>query len=71
MLSGPSGAGKSTLMKKLMKDYEGVFGFSVSRTFLLLLIGFHCNILSAEEAGHSEANAALAKTFVMLTLRLL
>lgn len=32
VLSGPSGAGKSTLMKKLMKDHEGVFGFSVSHT---------------------------------------
>ncbi|KAM3876174.1 guanylate kinase-like [Diretmus argenteus] len=32
VLSGPSGAGKSTLMKKLLKDYEGVFGFSVSHT---------------------------------------
>ncbi|XP_061832165.1 guanylate kinase 1b isoform X3 [Nerophis lumbriciformis] len=32
VLSGPSGAGKSTLMKRLMKDYEGVFGFSVSHT---------------------------------------
>ncbi|KAK2907899.1 guanylate kinase 1b [Channa argus] len=32
VLSGPSGAGKSTLMKKLMKDYEDVFGFSVSHT---------------------------------------
>uniref|UniRef100_A0A3Q1I0H9 Guanylate kinase n=2 Tax=Anabas testudineus TaxID=64144 RepID=A0A3Q1I0H9_ANATE len=32
VLSGPSGVGKSTLMKKLMKDYEGVFGFSVSHT---------------------------------------
>ncbi|XP_028300649.1 guanylate kinase 1b isoform X3 [Gouania willdenowi] len=30
VLSGPSGAGKSTLMKRLMKDHEGVFGFSVS-----------------------------------------
>ncbi|KAG5276029.1 hypothetical protein AALO_G00127130 [Alosa alosa] len=32
VLSGPSGAGKSTLLKRLMKDYEGVFGFSVSHT---------------------------------------
>ncbi|XP_076133711.1 uncharacterized protein LOC143115782 [Alosa pseudoharengus] len=32
VLSGPSGAGKSTLLKRLMKDYEGVFGFSVSYT---------------------------------------
>ncbi|XP_042372518.1 guanylate kinase-like [Plectropomus leopardus] len=32
VLSGPSGAGKSTLMKKLMKDHEGIFGFSVSHT---------------------------------------
>ncbi|KAG9472602.1 guanylate kinase isoform X2 [Eleutherodactylus coqui] len=32
VLSGPSGAGKSTLLKKLLKDYEGVFGFSVSHT---------------------------------------
>ncbi|KAM6962646.1 uncharacterized protein FYW47_008325 [Aplochiton taeniatus] len=32
VLSGPSGAGKSTLMKKLLKDYDGVFGFCVSHT---------------------------------------
>ncbi|KAL2089968.1 hypothetical protein ACEWY4_014656 [Coilia grayii] len=32
VLSGPSGAGKSTLLKRLMRDYEGVFGFSVSHT---------------------------------------
>lgn len=32
VLSGPSGAGKSTLLKKLMKDYDSVFGFSVSHT---------------------------------------
>ncbi|XP_037625813.1 guanylate kinase 1b isoform X1 [Sebastes umbrosus] len=32
VLSGPSGAGKSTLMKRLMKDHEGIFGFSVSHT---------------------------------------
>ncbi|XP_057213196.1 guanylate kinase 1b isoform X2 [Triplophysa rosa] len=32
VLSGPSGAGKSTLLKRLMKEYEGVFGFSVSHT---------------------------------------
>lgn len=32
VLSGPSGAGKSTLMKRLMKDHEGLFGFSVSHT---------------------------------------
>ncbi|KAF3858149.1 hypothetical protein F7725_011350 [Dissostichus mawsoni] len=28
----PSGAGKSTLLKKLMKEYDSVFGFSVSHT---------------------------------------
>uniref|UniRef100_A0A8B9SIA2 Guanylate kinase 1 n=1 Tax=Anas platyrhynchos TaxID=8839 RepID=A0A8B9SIA2_ANAPL len=32
VLSGPSGAGKSTLIKKLFKDYENIFGFSVSHT---------------------------------------
>ncbi|KAL6107986.1 guanylate kinase 1b isoform X2 [Pungitius pungitius] len=32
VLSGPSGAGKSTLMKRLMREHEGVFGFSVSHT---------------------------------------
>ena len=37
VLSGPSGAGKSTLLKKLMKEYDGVFGFSVSRKSGLLL----------------------------------
>ncbi|XP_075710868.1 guanylate kinase-like [Rhinoderma darwinii] len=32
VLSGPSGAGKSTFLKRLLKEYEGVFGFSVSHT---------------------------------------
>ncbi|XP_054459394.1 guanylate kinase 1b [Anoplopoma fimbria] len=32
VLSGPSGAGKSTLMKRLMREHEGIFGFSVSHT---------------------------------------
>ncbi|XP_065810257.1 guanylate kinase-like [Labrus bergylta] len=32
VLSGPSGAGKTTLLKKLMKEYDSVFGFSVSYT---------------------------------------
>ncbi|XP_049453606.1 guanylate kinase isoform X4 [Epinephelus fuscoguttatus] len=32
VLSGPSGAGKSTLLKKLMQEYDSVFGFSVSHT---------------------------------------
>jgi len=31
VFSGPSGAGKSTLLKKLMEEYNSVFGFSVSR----------------------------------------
>ncbi|XP_072911084.1 guanylate kinase isoform X1 [Hemitrygon akajei] len=32
VISGPSGAGKSTLLKLLLKEYERVFGFSVSHT---------------------------------------
>lgn len=32
VLSGPSGAGKSTLLKKLLADYPGKFGFSISHT---------------------------------------
>ncbi|XP_054452261.1 guanylate kinase-like isoform X2 [Anoplopoma fimbria] len=32
VFSGPSGAGKSTMLKKLMKEYDSVFGFSVSHT---------------------------------------
>ncbi|RVE61734.1 hypothetical protein OJAV_G00176140 [Oryzias javanicus] len=32
VFSGPSGAGKSTLLKKLMSEYDSVFGFSVSHT---------------------------------------
>lgn len=32
VLSGPSGAGKSTLLKMLMKEFDNVFGFSVSHT---------------------------------------
>ncbi|KAF3834766.1 hypothetical protein F7725_027324 [Dissostichus mawsoni] len=31
VLSGPSGAGKSTLMKRLMKEHEGIFGFSTQQ----------------------------------------
>lgn len=32
VLSGPSGAGKSTLLKKLLAEFPGKFGFSVSHT---------------------------------------
>eukprot|EP00033_Pygsuia_biforma_P000339 GCRY01000412.1.p1 GENE.GCRY01000412.1~~GCRY01000412.1.p1 ORF type:complete len:221 (-),score=36.44 GCRY01000412.1:579-1148(-) len=32
VLCGPSGAGKSTLVKKLMEEYPGKFGFSISHT---------------------------------------
>jgi len=32
VIVGPSGVGKSTLIKKLMNDYPGRFGFSVSHT---------------------------------------
>ncbi|XP_066929632.1 guanylate kinase-like isoform X1 [Clytia hemisphaerica] len=32
VLSGPSGCGKSTIIKKLMENYPGQFGFSVSHT---------------------------------------
>ncbi|XP_065123663.1 guanylate kinase isoform X2 [Paramisgurnus dabryanus] len=32
VMSGPSGAGKSTFLKRLLKEFEGVFGFSVSHT---------------------------------------
>lgn len=50
VLSGPSGAGKSTLMKRLMKDHEGVFGFSVSRMF-----GCHLGIdLSTSELNNDD-----------------
>ncbi|XP_078280266.1 guanylate kinase [Rhinoraja longicauda] len=32
VISGPSGAGKSSLLKILFKEYEEIFGFSVSHT---------------------------------------
>nr|XP_040026379.1 guanylate kinase isoform X4 [Gasterosteus aculeatus aculeatus] len=32
VLSGPSGAGKTTLLNKLLKEYDSVFGRSVSHT---------------------------------------
>uniref|UniRef100_A0A3P9JNT1 Guanylate kinase n=1 Tax=Oryzias latipes TaxID=8090 RepID=A0A3P9JNT1_ORYLA len=52
VLSGPSGAGKSTLLKKLMKDHQGVFGFSVSRMFLgLSLINYHFTTREVMQEG--------------------
>jgi len=32
VFAGPSGAGKGTMIEKLMKKYDGAFGFSVSHT---------------------------------------
>ena len=32
VVCGPSGTGKSTLLKKLMQEFAGVFGVSVSHT---------------------------------------
>lgn len=52
VLSGPSGAGKSTLLKRLMKEHEGVFGFSVSRTSVASLLESPCALFQ-EEVGHS------------------
>lgn len=52
VLSGPSGAGKSTLLKRLMKEHEGVFGFSVSRTSVVSLLERPCALFQ-EEVGHS------------------
>uniref|UniRef100_A0A8D3CDZ7 guanylate kinase n=1 Tax=Scophthalmus maximus TaxID=52904 RepID=A0A8D3CDZ7_SCOMX len=46
VLSGPSGAGKSTLMKRLMKEHEGVFGFSVSH--------YHFTTREAMEEGINQ-----------------
>ncbi|XP_069013692.1 guanylate kinase isoform X2 [Embiotoca jacksoni] len=54
VLSGPSGAGKSTLLKKLMKEYDGVFGFSVSHTTR--------NPRPGEENGRGTACSSSFKT---------
>lgn len=48
VLTGPSGAGKSTLLKKLMKEFDNVFGFSVSRK---CAIGVCCWGVSAAKKG--------------------
>jgi signal recognition particle GTPase len=32
---GPSGSGKSTLLKKLLREYQDCFGFSISRKLML------------------------------------
>ncbi|KAK7889485.1 hypothetical protein WMY93_025045 [Mugilogobius chulae] len=58
VLSGPSGAGKSTLMKRLMKEHEGLFGFSVSRLNKLpMLLGATllpvADVFSSEELENS------------------
>lgn len=64
MLSGPSGAGKSTLLKRLMKEHEGVFGFSVSRTFVKGQLGLGGgNVLSEEEVGQETIWRAAIRTF--------
>uniref|UniRef100_A0A673X3T8 Guanylate kinase 1b n=1 Tax=Salmo trutta TaxID=8032 RepID=A0A673X3T8_SALTR len=55
VLSGPSGAGKSTLMKMLLRDYDGVFGFSVSRAFVLHPpFDSYPNILSGRKEAMQE-----------------
>ncbi|KAM4739607.1 guanylate kinase 1b isoform 2-T2 [Anableps anableps] len=55
VLSGPSGAGKSTLLKRLMKDHEGVFGFSVSRLNKLpMLLG--ATLLPVADVFSSETS---------------
>lgn len=53
VLSGPSGAGKSTLLKKLMKEYNNVFGFSVSRKWATQ----HTHLITQlEAAGAHQAH---------------
>uniref|UniRef100_A0A3B3SSK2 Guanylate kinase 1b n=1 Tax=Paramormyrops kingsleyae TaxID=1676925 RepID=A0A3B3SSK2_9TELE len=47
VLSGPSGAGKSTLLKRLLRDYEGVFGFTVSRTVMVIQYHLMLPVISA------------------------
>lgn len=70
VLSGPSGAGKSTLLKRLMKEHEGVFGFSVSRTFLCqLMFGFLAK--RPVWGGSSSLILHLPVTAVKLTLMFL
>ena len=40
VLSGPSGCGKSTIIKKLMENFPGKFGFSVSRMFVIFFMKY-------------------------------
>ncbi|KAI5619431.1 guanylate kinase 1b isoform X1 [Silurus asotus] len=42
VFSGPSGAGKSTLLKKLLGEFDGIFGFSVS------LCNRVCNVVCSD-----------------------
>ncbi|XP_066847463.1 guanylate kinase isoform X4 [Anser cygnoides] len=54
VLSGPSGAGKSTLIKKLFKDYENVFGFSVSHYHFVTREEMKKEIDAGEFIEHAE-----------------
>nr|AKG62136.1 guanylate kinase 1 [Sphenodon punctatus] len=54
VLSGPSGAGKSTLLKKLLKEYENVFGFSVSHYHFVTREQMQKEINAGEFIEHAE-----------------
>uniref|UniRef100_A0A663M4T5 guanylate kinase n=1 Tax=Athene cunicularia TaxID=194338 RepID=A0A663M4T5_ATHCN len=54
VLSGPSGAGKSTLLKKLLEEYENIFGFSVSHYHFVTREDMQKEIDAGEFIEHAE-----------------
>lgn len=41
IVCGPSGTGKTTLLKRLMKEFDDLFGFCISRMYLMINMMHH------------------------------
>ena len=69
VIAGPSGSGKSTFLKRLMKEYPGEFGFSISHTTRAMRSGeengreYHFTNKEAMEASIARGEFIESATF--------